>query len=72
MPSPTRSSGSDTRPRRRGGGGALGVVNKILSEPLKLKVVNVIGGGDEWATIELEANATCKNGQPRTLPLYLV
>ncbi|KAK4634809.1 hypothetical protein CLAFUW4_00921 [Fulvia fulva] len=42
--------------------GALGVVNKILSEPLKLKVINVIGGGDEWATVELEANATCKNG----------
>ncbi|EME49837.1 hypothetical protein DOTSEDRAFT_20246 [Dothistroma septosporum NZE10] len=42
--------------------GALGVVNKILSEPLKLKVVNVVGGGDEWATLELEANATCKNG----------
>lgn len=45
--------------------GALGVVNKILSEPLKLKVINVIGGGDEWATVELEANATCKNGRAR-------
>jgi len=30
---------------------------------LKLKVVNVMGGGDEaWAVVELEANAVCKNG----------
>ncbi len=44
--------------------GALGVANKFLSESLKLKVVNVIGGGDqEWAVLELEANATCKNGR---------
>ncbi len=35
----------------------------MLSSPLQLKVVNVVGGGDQpWAVLELEANATCKNG----------
>lgn len=44
--------------------GAYGVVNGFLAEPLKQSVVNVIGGGDqEWAVVELEANATCKNGK---------
>lgn len=43
--------------------GALGTVNKVLKEPLQLKVVNVVGGGDQdWALVELEANAICKNG----------
>ncbi|KAK5675131.1 hypothetical protein LTS10_012205 [Elasticomyces elasticus] len=43
--------------------GALGVINERLKEPLKLKVVNVLGGGDQdWATVELEANSVCKNG----------
>ncbi|SMR42918.1 unnamed protein product [Zymoseptoria tritici ST99CH_1A5] len=43
--------------------GALGVINDVLSAPLQLKVVNVVGGGDEdWALLELEANAVCKNG----------
>jgi ketosteroid isomerase-like protein len=42
---------------------ALGVINNVLSEPLKLRVNNVIGGGDQpWAVLELEANSTCKNG----------
>lgn len=42
---------------------ALGVINKILREPLKLELKNVIGGGDqEWAVIELEANGVAKNG----------
>ena len=44
--------------------GALGVVNSFLAEPLKQSVVNVVGGGDqEWAVVELEANAKCKNGE---------
>ncbi|KAF2484452.1 hypothetical protein BDY17DRAFT_128673 [Neohortaea acidophila] len=42
---------------------ALGVANGFLSEPLKLTLVNVVGGGEqEWAFIELKADATCKNG----------
>ncbi|KAM3418320.1 hypothetical protein BST61_g4319 [Cercospora zeina] len=45
--------------------GALGVINNVLKEPLKLELVNVIGGGDqEWATVELRANSVCKNGMP--------
>ncbi|RMZ26861.1 hypothetical protein D0859_09068 [Hortaea werneckii] len=46
--------------------GALGTINQILREPLALKVVNVVGGGrdQEWALVELEANAVCKNGMP--------
>lgn len=45
--------------------GALGTVNRILREPLALKVVNVVGGGrdQDWALVELEANAVCKNGK---------
>ena len=43
--------------------GALGVINRVLRDPLKLKVINVIGGGDEeWAVVELKADAVCKNG----------
>jgi hypothetical protein len=31
---------------------------------LKLKVINVVGGGEEeWGVIELEANGTAKNGK---------
>jgi hypothetical protein len=45
--------------------GALGVINKALAEPLKMQVVNVVGGGDQdWAVVELEANGRCKNGMP--------
>ncbi|KAI6821765.1 hypothetical protein KC340_g4639 [Hortaea werneckii] len=46
--------------------GALGTINRILREPLALKVVNVVGGGtdQDWAVVELEANAVCKNGMP--------
>ncbi|TKA28736.1 hypothetical protein B0A50_03064 [Salinomyces thailandicus] len=45
--------------------GALGTVNKVLQAPLQLKVVNVAGGGEQdWAVVELEANAVCKNGMP--------
>ncbi|KAK6443306.1 hypothetical protein LTR95_000132 [Oleoguttula sp. CCFEE 5521] len=45
--------------------GALGVINDVLKEPLKLSVVNVAGGGDQaWAVVELEAASVCKNGMP--------
>ncbi|GIZ40927.1 hypothetical protein CKM354_000424700 [Cercospora kikuchii] len=45
--------------------GALGVVNNVLKEPIKLELVNVFGGGDqEWATVELKADSVCKNGMP--------
>lgn len=40
---------------------ALGTINKVLQSPLQLKVRNVVAGG-EWATVELEAFGTCKNG----------
>ena len=43
--------------------GALGKINAVMQEPLRLHVVNVVGGGDDpWAVLELEANGTCKNG----------
>jgi len=43
--------------------GAFGPINKVLREPLQLKVRNIAGGGDQaWAVVELEANAVCKNG----------
>ena len=44
--------------------GALGVINAVLKEPLKLSVLNVVGGGDQaWALVELEAKGgVCKNG----------
>ncbi|KAK5944042.1 hypothetical protein PMZ80_003323 [Knufia obscura] len=37
---------------------------KVLGGPLKLRIVNVVGGGDsDWATVEMEAiDAKCKNG----------
>ncbi|CAK4031573.1 Hypothetical predicted protein [Lecanosticta acicola] len=45
--------------------GALGAVQTALDGPLALKPTNVCGGGEqEWAAVELEANATCKNGMP--------
>lgn len=45
--------------------GALGKANRFLAEPLKLNVVNVVGGGDQdWALVEFEAHAKCKNGVP--------
>lgn len=36
----------------------------MLKEPLKLSVLNVVGGGDQaWAVVELEAKGgVCKNG----------
>ncbi|RMX89956.1 hypothetical protein D0867_15378 [Hortaea werneckii] len=46
--------------------GALGTVNQILRDPLSLQVINVVGGGrdQEWALVELKADAVCKNGMP--------
>lgn len=39
------------------------MVQSTLKEHLTQTVVNVVGGGDqEWALVELEANAVCKNG----------
>lgn len=44
---------------------ALGVINKVMREPLRMKVVNVIGGApQDWATAELEANGVAKDGEP--------
>ncbi|KAI7553116.1 hypothetical protein KC331_g1451 [Hortaea werneckii] len=44
--------------------GALGTVNRILRDPLSLQVINVVGGGrdQDWALVELKADAVCKNG----------
>jgi ketosteroid isomerase-like protein len=39
---------------------------KVLTEPLRLRVIHVTGGGDgdEWATIEMQSiDAKCKNGE---------
>ncbi|KAI9710650.1 MAG: hypothetical protein M1828_002137 [Chrysothrix sp. TS-e1954] len=42
----------------------LGRLKPILKAPgLILKVHNVVGGDDEWATAELKADAECVNGQ---------
>ena len=50
---------------------ALGTIQKVLKEPIALKPTNVVGGGDqEWAAVELEANAVCKNGMSRFSPAY--
>lgn len=50
---------------------ALGTIQKVLKEPIALKPTNVVGGGDqEWAAVELEANAVCKNGMLRSAPAY--
>lgn len=38
---------------------------KVLTEPLRLRVLSVTGGGDgaDWSTVEMEAiDAKCKNG----------
>ncbi|KAF2233128.1 hypothetical protein EV356DRAFT_560098 [Viridothelium virens] len=45
---------------------ALGVANKFLKEPLRFKVVNAFGGGEQdWCCLELEAiDAVAKNGIP--------
>jgi len=49
--------------------GALEPINKVLREPLKLQVRNVVGGGEqEWASVELFADAVCING---SLPYVL-
>jgi hypothetical protein len=39
---------------------------KVLTEPLKMHVVNVVGGGEEdSAAVEMkaDANAVCRNGE---------
>jgi len=42
---------------------ALGTINKVMRDPIKLHVVNVAGGGDQpWAVVELEVNSVCNNG----------
>ena len=56
----------------------MGVANNVLSEPLKLKIINAVGGGEqEWCVLELEAiDAVAKNGKCTALmpsmPLELV
>lgn len=47
-------------------------LNNVMKEPgILLKVRNVIGGGEqEWATVELVANAKCKSGE--SWPCYIV
>ncbi|OTA66623.1 hypothetical protein K449DRAFT_430937 [Hypoxylon sp. EC38] len=42
---------------------ALGRINSIFDGPVKLHVQSIIGGEiEEWAIIELVAEAKCKNG----------
>ena len=39
-------------------------LNKIMKEPIKLMVRNVIGGGEgDWATVELVVKAECVDGE---------
>ncbi|KAI0145965.1 hypothetical protein F4776DRAFT_385508 [Hypoxylon sp. NC0597] len=41
----------------------LGRINNIFDGPIKLHVQSIIGGEvEEWAVIELSAEAKCKNG----------
>ncbi|KAF2161821.1 hypothetical protein M409DRAFT_69615 [Zasmidium cellare ATCC 36951] len=42
--------------------GAYNVAQGFVKEHLTLTVVNVVGGAQEWAVVELEADAVCKNG----------
>ena len=39
--------------------------DKVLTEPLKMYVVNVIGGGgsEDTFAVEMKANADCRNGE---------
>jgi hypothetical protein len=40
------------------------LAEKVLTEPLKICVVNVVGGGEEsTAAVELKADAVCRNGK---------
>lgn len=40
------------------------LADKVLTEPLKMYVVNVVGGGDEdTAAVEMKADAVCRNGE---------
>lgn len=50
------------------------MINAVLKEPLKLSVLNVIGGGDQaWAVVELEAKGgICKNGMTFNDECWLV
>jgi uncharacterized protein len=44
----------------------MGRLGKIMdkSAPLHIRVINIIGGGtgENWATVEMEGTARCKNG----------
>lgn len=42
--------------------GAYNVAQGFVKEHLTLTVVNVVGGAQEWAVVELEADAVYKNG----------
>jgi ketosteroid isomerase-like protein len=40
------------------------LADKVLTEPLKMCVVNVVGGGGEdTAAVEMKADAVCRNGE---------
>lgn len=43
----------------------LGVLNeRVLTEPLAMRVVNVVGGGsEEQAVVEMVADRVCRNGE---------
>jgi len=44
--------------------GTLKRLAKVLKEPLRFEVMNVIGGDQEWASVELRAQPVeCKNGR---------
>ena len=38
--------------------------SRVLKEPLRMKTVNVVGGGDDaQAVVEMKADSVCKNGK---------
>jgi hypothetical protein len=40
------------------------LADKVLTEPLKTYVVNVVGGGDEdTAAVKMKADTVCRNGE---------
>lgn len=40
------------------------MINKVMRDPLKMEVVNIVSGGadQDWALVELKAEGVCKNG----------
>ena len=47
------------------------MINAVLKEPLKLSVLNVVGGGEQaWAVVELEAKGGVLKNGVKCSPLF--